>query len=203
MKIIPAVLLGASLTLAGLTSQAQKIELAKGNLASILKGQTSINVQYTYDHMSVGKYDREQDYVSDRTATYNKKEAGRGDAWAKAWVGDRAQKFEPKFEELFNENSDFQITKDNSSKYTLIFHTTSTEPGYNVGVMRKNARIDAEVLLVETANPDKVLARITVEDAPGRTFGGYDFDTGGRISECYAVSGKKLAKFINKKAKKA
>ena len=82
------------------------------------------------------------------------------------------------------------------AKYTIIFHTTTTEPGYNIYVTRKNAEIDAEVTIVETANRKKVIAVISVKNAPGRTFGGNDYATGDRIAECYAVAGKKLGKFI-------
>ena len=82
------------------------------------------------------------------------------------------------------------------AKYTLIFKTTSTEPGYNIGISRKNAEIDAEAWIVETANKAKKIAIITVTNAPGRMFGGYDFDTRSRIAEAYAVSGKKLGSYI-------
>ncbi len=82
------------------------------------------------------------------------------------------------------------------AKYTLIFHTTSTEPGYNVYVSRKNAEIDAEVTIVLTADKSKKIATISVNNAPGRTFSGYDYATGDRIVECYAVAGKKLGKHI-------
>lgn len=61
-------------------------------------------------------------------------------------------------------------------KYTLIFKTDFTEPGFNVGVMRKNAVISGEAWIVETANKDHIIAKISVDKALGRTFGGYDFD---------------------------
>jgi hypothetical protein len=54
-------------------------------------------------------------------------------------------------------------------------------------------------MIVETAHPDKVLATISIEKAPGRTFGGEDYDAGIRIAESYADAGKYLAKFIMKK----
>jgi hypothetical protein len=37
---------------------------------------------------------------------------------------------------------------------------------------------------------------IDVRNALGRTHGGYDYATGDRIKECYAVAGKKIGKFI-------
>lgn len=174
---------------------AQRIKTVDGDF-SVLQDQQKINTEFTYDNMKVGKYDKEADYVADKTASLNKKEPGRGDTWAKAWVTDRNERFEPKFNELFEKSSGLSTSKD--AKYTLIFKTISTEPGFNIGITRKNAEINAEVLLVETANKDKVVAKATVQKAVGRTFGGYDFDTGERISEAYADAGKALGKYVKK-----
>lgn len=173
--------------------QAQKLKLQEGDLAA-LKDQTSINFEFTYDKMSVGKFDNEKDYLEKKTAEYNKKEAGRGDNWSKSWVADRQSRFEPKFIELFTKASN--MTESKTAKYTIIFKTKSTEPGYNIYISRKNAQIDADAVIVETANKSKVIALISVDNALGRTFGGYDYDTGERISEAYADAGKALGKFI-------
>ena len=88
------------------------------------------------------------------------------------------------------------MTNDKNAKYTLIFNTLRTEPGYNVVISRKDASIDGEANIVETANPSNVIATISVKNAPGRIFGGYDYDTGVRLQEAYATAGKKLGKFI-------
>ncbi len=178
-----------------LTVQAQKIKLREGDL-SVLKDETSISVEFTYDNMSVGKFPTEAEYIEKKKAEYNAKEPGKGDEWAKNWVADRQALFQPKFIELFEESSGMNVKK--GATYTLIFHTTTTEPGFNVGVMRKNAEIDAEITIVETANSRHVVAVVTVTNAPGRTVGGFDFATGERLAECYAVAGKKFGKFLKK-----
>lgn len=172
---------------------AQKIKLVEGDL-SPLKDQKEINAEFTYDHLTVGK-DSEEDYIRKKTAEYNNKEAGKGDTWAKAWKADRTDRYEPKFDELFNDNGDMKVGKYPNAKYTLIFHTTYIEPGFNVGVARKNSYIDAEVQIVETADHNKTIAKVSIDNAPGRMMG-FDFDTGMRIMESYAVAGKKLARFI-------
>jgi len=179
-----------SLSLAGFS---QKIKKVEGDLAP-LKNETNINIEFIYDDMSVGKYEKEQDYIDAKKAEYNKKEPGRGDRWAKSWVSDRKGRFEPKFEELFSENSHMAVTP--KAKYTLIFHTTSTEPGYNIAISRKNAEIDGELLIVETANRNNVIAKLSVNNAPGKSVMGNDYDTGERISEAYAKAGKSLGKYI-------
>lgn len=185
--------------LISVSASAQKIKLIEGDL-SPLQGETTISTKFTYDNMSVGKYDKESDYIAKKTEEYNKKEPGRGDTWAKSWVSDRERTFEPKFIELFERETAMTVSKKKPAKYTLIFKTLSTEPGYNVGIMRGNAYINAEIWIVETAT-DKTIAKISLQKAPGRSYGGYDFDTGGRIAECYADAGKYVGKFIKKKSK--
>ncbi len=192
-----------TLALAVICSMAfgQKIGVAKGN-PGIIKGQKEISIIYKYDPMAVGKFSKEADYVKKKVADYNSSEAGRGDKWGKAWVADREARFEPKFEELFNDYAKdlgIKASRDfKDTKYTLIIHTHFTEPGFNVYVKKKPALINLNISIVETANPDKVLAKITLDKATGKTFGMGDFDTGVRIQESYAKAGKEFAKFLVK-----
>ena len=181
-----------------LNAEAQKIKTTEGD-PSVLKNESNINIEFTYDNISVGKFADEKDYIKKKTEEYNAKEPGRGDIWAKNWIADRQNRYEPKFTDLYTITSKKTVSKE--AKYTLIFKTKSIEPGYNVmGGMtfggRKNAEIDAELWIVETADKTKTIAVITIENAPGGTWGGYDYDTGTRIAESYAISGKKLAKYI-------
>jgi hypothetical protein len=89
-----------------------------------------------------------------------------------------------------------KVGQDLEATYTVIFKTTFIEPGFNVGVARKNASINAEAIFVESANPENVLAKVSIENSPGRDAMGYDFDTGYRIQEAYAKAGKELVYFI-------
>lgn len=183
------------------TASAQKIKIQEGSLKD-LKGQTKLNVVYDYSDMRVGKFAKEEDYIAKKTSEYNAKEPGRGDDWAKKWQADRQSRFEPNFVELFNKKTDVQIGNFEDAKYTMKVHTTFTEPGYNIYVSRKNASINLEITVYETANPDKPVCKITGMGFPGRTFGGYDYDTGLRISEAYAKAGKDLSGFFAKNMKK-
>ena len=175
-------------------SYAQKIRLFYGDLKA-LKGVRSFNVEFTYDNMTVGKDLTEQQYITDKKAKLNEKEAGRGDSWEIAWVNDRKDRFEPQFRELFAKHSEMSAVDENA-EYTLIFKTTRTEPGWNVGVMRAAAFIDAEIWIVETKNPNKVVAKILATKAPGRDAMGFDYETGARLQEAYAKAGKSLGKFL-------
>lgn len=175
---------------------AQKVKVVEGSLKP-LQGEKVIKTEFTYDQMTIGKDGlKEQDYINRKKSDYDEKEKGRGDKWEKAWYADRTERFEPQFNELFEKFG--KVSTKGDSKYTLIFKTTRTEPGWNVGVMRASARIDAEVLIVETANRSNVIAKLTVTNAPGRDAMGYDFDTGYRIQEAYAKSGKEIGKLIAK-----
>ena len=193
MKLISSGIVLLALLLATGSTQAQRIKTKDGN-PMILKAETSVNIEFTFDNMSVGKFNTEKEYIEKKTAEYNSKEAGRGNTWAASWENDKIGRFPNKFIELFNLHSG--MTESKQAKYTLIFHITSIEPGYNIGISRKNAEIDAEVTVVETENREKVLASITISNAPGGTAFGYDFDTGQRLSEAFAICGKKLAKYM-------
>jgi len=84
----------------------------------------------------------------------------------------------------------------------MVLHTTNIEPGYNIGISRQNAYTDYEVLFKDASDPSKDLARLTIDNSPGGSFGGYDFDIAQRISEAYAKCGKSLAGFLIKRALK-
>jgi hypothetical protein len=176
----------------------QKIKLLEGDL-SPLKGETAIKTDFEYE-MSVGKFKKEEDYIASKKSELNGKEAGRGDTWEKSWKSDREERFEPQFRELFSKHSEIS-TVDENAKYTLIFKTIKTEPGFNVGVASKPAFIDAEALIVETQNPSKVIAKLSITKAPGRDVMGFDYETGARLQEAYAKAGKELGGFIRKSFK--
>lgn len=142
----------------------QTVKLTSGSLTS-LKNEKTVNVEFKYDNMIVGKDLTEADYVKRKKEEYNEKEAGRGDKWEQLWIDDRTKRFEPQFIELFQKYSERAVNAE--AKYTIIFHTTRTEPGFNVGVARKPARIDALATIVESANHNNVIAELTVTNAPG------------------------------------
>lgn len=199
MKLIKTCAVIAGMVCLSVSSFAQKINILEGDLAP-LKSEKNINTEFTYENMSVGKFKTEAEYVAKKTEEYNKKEAGKGDRWAKDWVGDRTGNYDRKFNELFEKYSEIIVSgAKKGAKYTLIYKTYFTEPGYNIYISRKNAETDAEVWIVESANPSKVIAKLEVKNAKGRTFGGNDYASGERIAECYADAGKALGKFIKNK----
>jgi hypothetical protein len=190
------------------TAFAQKMKLTDGSFKD-MSGQSSVLVVYKYDDMNVGTGKRqmkEPAYVERKKGEYNEKEAGRGDNWEKSWKGDRESRFHGKFEALFNKGMKKEgivIDRDyNDAKYTLIVHTTMTEPGFSVPmIMTVPASINLKLQLVETGS-DQVLGEATATGAPGNAFAGAAWDTGNRIQESYAKAGKTFAKWLPKKGMK-
>ncbi|MDH6313869.1 hypothetical protein M2137_002660 [Parabacteroides sp. PFB2-10] len=178
----------------------QSITLSSGSLPPFQE-ERMVEFAYTYDNMSVGKM-TEADYIDKKVGDYNEKEAGRGDAWLEAWIGDRQERFEPKFEELFSkhmEKYDFFIDPQ-EAKYLIIINTDFTEPGFNVGVARKNASINLTCRIIDKATQEEI-GVIKIRNSSANDFWGTDFEVGYRIQECYAKAGRELAKFLVKKLK--
>jgi hypothetical protein len=196
MKKIISAIGFLTLSVAFMSVAAQKIKTTMGD-PSVLKNETNINIEFAYENVSVGKFADEKDYIKKKRDDYNAKTPGRGNKWADEWIADRKNRYEPKFIELYTLNSKKTVNK--KAKYTLIFKTKSIEPGYSVAggwVATKNASIDAEVWIVETTKRNNKIAVITVNNAPGGSWTEDESVAGVRISESFAISGKKLAKYI-------
>lgn len=177
---------------------AQEVDITKGDL-SFLKGETSINIVLTYDKMSVGDFNKEADYIKKRIEELNTKEAGTGDSWVLKWEDNKKTLFVEKFILGFTKQNKLTISAD--AKYTLIFNTKALEPGYQVGISKRNAGVDGTVTIVETAKPEKKLAVLYVERAPETKWRGAAFDAASRIGDAYFMNAQKIGKFITKNSK--
>ncbi len=188
---------------------AQKVKMEEGDL-SPLKSEKTLAFAFTYDSMSMGgghghppgpghshAQQTEAEYVAKHTEEYNKKSPGKGDEWAKAWKDDRETLYEPGFTKEFEKYGGLQ--PDPKSKYTLIFKTTVTEPGFNIGFMRHNAEISGIAWIVDSGNKSRVIAKISVINSPGGSFFENDYATDERISTAYSEAGRALGYFIKGK----
>jgi hypothetical protein len=185
-----------------IAGNAQKLKLTKGSLAP-LKGQKEVLLEFDYSSFAVGKFKNESDYKAKKVEEYNKKEAGRGDKWSDSWENDKSKRFPEKFVTLYNKTTKgFTVSEGASSaQYKMVVVLTFLEPGYNVGVSSKPASANFAIRYYEVQNPDKLIAEISVVGAPGATAMGMDFDTGQRISECFAITAKRLAALTAKLTK--
>ncbi|MDR1783161.1 MAG: hypothetical protein LBR13_02730 [Dysgonamonadaceae bacterium] len=174
---------------------AQQIKVKSGKL-DFLKGEETITVSYSYDDMEVGKL-TEEEYLEKKKADVEKK----GDSfedWEAKWISDRADRYQPKFEELFNDNVGAPQISDEGN-YNMHVNTDFTEPGFNIGITRKNASVSLTVVFTDKDGAEK--AKVTVVNSSANSFLGTDFDAAYRIQESYAKAGRELAKFIKKQLK--
>jgi hypothetical protein len=188
----------AALLLFCINAHAQEVFLTRGDL-SVLKGETSINIELTYDKMLIGGFGKEAAYIKKRTTELNTKEPGSGDSWATKWELDKKTLFVEKFVLGFTKQNKMTVNKD--AKYTLIFDTKALEPGYQIGISKQNAGVDGNVTLVETANRDKKLVVLFVQRAEDSKWRGAAFDAASRIADAYYLDGQKVGKFIDKEVK--
>ncbi len=183
---------------------AQKAKVSEGSFKN-LKGITEFNVVFDYTDVQIPKYKSEEEFLKDKMKKLEEKEPGTGEAFKKSWFADRDERYAPKFIESFNkrfDNGEVKIDRNlDSAEYTIKVHTTGLYAGYNVGISRKNAWIDAIIIVYKTDNPDKPILKVKYTKAEGGGAMGYDYDSGYRISECYAKLAKTFAKTILKKAK--
>lgn len=204
-KLLPALFAAAALFTTVSPLSAQSVKLESGELG-FLKGETTLNVEFTYDGLKVGKL-AEAEYIEKHVSEANAKEAGGGDRWLEKWKADRSQRYETKFAELMNKQfterkAGLKLDHDPAAKYTLVLKTTMLEPGFNVGIMRMPASVSTVAEFYDTKDRSHALAVVTILKAPGRDGMGYDFDAGFRLQEGYAKTGKELGGFICKKGLK-
>jgi len=192
------IIFAAALLFFSIHAHAQEVFLTRGDL-SILKGETSINIELTYDKMIIGGYGKEAAYIKKRTTELNAKEPGSGDSWATKWELDKKTLFVEKFVLEFTKQNKMTISKE--AKYTLIFDTKALEPGYQIGISKQNAGVDGNVTIVETANREKKLVVLFVQRAEDSKWRGAAFDAASRIADAYYLDGQKVGKFLEKEVK--
>lgn len=195
------ILFATLLAFVSLNIFSQRLKVSEGKLKN-LKGITEYNLTFDYTDLQVPKFDSEEAFLKEKMQKREKKEAGAGERFKKSWFRDREERYEPKFITSFNKRfkkGNIKADKNlSSAKYTMKVHTTKLYPGYNVGVWRHNAEINATVTVYETANPSNIIISGKLKDVQGGGAFGNDYDSGYRISECYAKLAKVLAKYIKK-----
>lgn len=190
-------LLSAILFFAVTSAFSQKLK-QNGDL-SFLKGQEKVNVEFVYDDVVVGK-ENEAEYVQKKMDEREEDEMGGGEKWRDKWIGDRETHFKPGFLELINKTTgdDVEFGDFPDAEYTLRFHVTRLEPGWNIGISRKPAEIDGIAYFGKTGSEPE--ANVTINRAPGSQAFGGDYEVSARLKESFAISGKRLGSLLKKKA---
>lgn len=182
------------------TANAQKVKLVEGNL-DYLKGQKLLKVEFTYDHMKVGKM-TEEDYVAKKVKDYNKKHPGSGDEWKEKWEKDKQESYPEYFIRSFNlfmGKTEVKVATDaDDAEYIMIVNTSFIEPGFNVGIQSKRASANMEVSIVSKDNPEKVLAKFAITKSPGNSMFGPNYSTVDRVGGCFENAASGLAGYFLK-----
>ncbi|MGY0391016.1 hypothetical protein ACW5R3_00480 [Bizionia sp. KMM 8389] len=192
-----------TLLLVSTTIFAQKTKITEGDWKD-LKGISAYNLVFEYTDLQIPKYDSEEEFLEDKMSKREEKEIGAGEEFKKNWFDDRESRYEPKFIESFNKrfsDGEVKVGKDIGAEYTMRIHTTMMYPGYNVGVMRQNSKLEVTLYVYKTETPNDILFSVDYTKVEGKGSMGYDYNSGYRISEGYAKLAKELAKTIKKKAK--
>lgn len=177
-------------------TQAQKIKVTSGDL-TFLKDLAELNVTFEYpEDMKLGKTTQDA-YIEKKMKDAEKKEEGAGEAWKDSYYADRTDHYEPMFMQGLDQyTGDLYVVQDDSDyEYTMIVKTTFTEPGFNVGIQSKKSAIDVELTFIETANPENVVAVMTILKAPGAA----TFDQGLRVGDAYFTAAQAFGKYVKKK----
>lgn len=187
------------LILVSFSSSAQKMKVISGNLQE-LKSQTSYDIKFTYDTIIIGRGVPEKEYLKAVSERWEAREAGKGAAFVKMWFDDRSLLYEPTFIKNFEKSSKIKL-KDKGASYLLLFKTNFIEGGWDAGIEGSNAIIAGELWIVDSNDPSKVKAKITVRDSQGHNNHGGDFEMTNRISSAYAAAGKWLGIYLSKHSK--
>ena len=193
-----------------------QIKLESGDISSLI-GVTRVNIIYDYSKMAVAEFNTEEDYLRRKEEKFN--EPVKFEKFKADWFGSRQERYEPKFEDLFNKvgsKSGMQgVNYSSDYRVTLRVETQYTEPGFHAGVVKRKASINLRCTFLKDG---RELVVYTMKNIPGATpsvpvggMGGYpgatmmmsfDFDPNTRIAESYAKAGKMLAKDVSKRLKK-
>lgn len=182
---------------------AQRAKVTEGNWKT-LKDISAYNLVFEYTDVQIPKFDSEEAFLEDKMSKRDDKEPGSGEEFKKNWFADRENRYEPKFIESFNKrfnDGEVSVEKNSEAEYTMKIHTTMLYPGYNVGIVRKNAKLEATLYVYKTDAPETVIFSVNYTKVEGKGAMGHDYNSGYRISEAYAKLAKDLAKKIRKKAK--
>jgi hypothetical protein len=173
--------------------QAQEITLVKGSF-KILIDEKTVDLEFTYDSLQVGKYKNESDYVKKKVSEINKKYPGKGDSWALQWTAQRKEYFEPWFIKAFKASSGKDTAA--ASRYTLIFNTSYIEQGFSSAaiLVHKNPEVRGELVLVDSKDRTKVIAKAKITKAMGKA--GPHFETGEHLEGAYAEAGDSAGAFV-------
>lgn len=159
-----------------------------------LQGVKKIGVKIDYSKTAVGKFSTAEEYIK-------KKEADGKADFREKWETQKTTVFIPKFESLINEytkEKGIEVgTKVTDGDLNMVIYVTHMEPGWNIGISRRDASINLEIEIFKKGETEPVVV-YEMRNVPGYGAAGFDFDAGYRLGQCFAKAGKELGAFFSK-----
>lgn len=178
-----------------------KLTIESGNL-SFLKGETEVNVERNYGSplFQVDNF-TETEYIERR---HKETVAKKGEEAWKKWIDTWEQHVEniwmEKFIEGLNKSKKIKFAQNVETKYTLIIQPKWMYAGWS-GFVMQPGKLTAEITIVETENPSKVLAKFIGDKIEGiGSKVDYSMEYG-RITAAYEKTGKEFGKELKKALK--
>ena len=175
------------LLLLPLVASAQRYKIIAGSLDN-LKEISEYKVTFDYSNLKVNNFETEEAYLDEKMEK-RRDQQNKAQIFKKSWYEDRADKYEPKFIEYFNnrfEKGQIKIAKESNSKYEMNVKTTWIYPGYVI----EPAKLSAIITITEIGSSKPTLLSIKFEKVIGIEYNAYNGDQGYRIAGAY----EKLAK---------
>ncbi len=177
----------AIILLVSFFTSAQRFTIISGSLDN-LKGILEYKVSFDYSNIKVADFATEEEYLHEKMEKRQAKE-GASEMFKQDWYDDRANKYEPKFIEYFNnrfEKGQLKIDKRSNSNYEMKIKTTWIYPGYVI----EPAKLSAVITISEIGSAKPALLTIAFDKVIGIESNAYNGDQGFRIAGAY----EKLAK---------
>lgn len=192
------------MAMAATTFAQNQINFESGNF-DFLKDQTEVNVQLKFDNAVYQEKNlTETEYVESRKAEIT---ARKGEvvwqSWTREWERFKnTQYLEYFFKGVNSKSKKVTFRNDVKAKYTLIIDAKWIYAGWYGGMIgSQEAKLTANLIFVETDNPEKVVMKLLADKIQGKQMNP-DFSWEyGRIAAAYEVTGKKLGKEIKSSIK--
>jgi hypothetical protein len=174
----------------------QSITLISGD-PKPLSDQKHLMVEYDFSRTKVGN-EPESVYLERKKDELNGIEPGKGDYYVELWEKNKTERYEPRFEYLFNKYSKEKLHLGNTekdAKYTLIVESVNLFPGAGNAIAQVPSYASFLFRIVETQKKEIEVARMELNGVQGIQ-GGFEPDVGARLQESYSKAGKMLSKFF-------
>ena len=173
-----------------------ELRFISGNI-DLLKTEKSINVQFSYDGMSVNGFTTEARYIKNQSSS-------RKDSinWVHDWNEEKSLVWKKCFVENFNWMAKkiglIADTNFKSAKYTLLIRITSLKVGWGGGMggfvgIEEDAMLKAEIIIYEQQNKDKIIAKLS-GDFPGMASN----KRSKRLCNAFGCAGYEIGRYLKK-----